>query len=261
MAILGQRGRIRAVRRALESSGGARVLAWLAVPPGGRWLDVGCGTGALTATVLEVASPSEVVGIDPSDAYVGYARAHVPESSARFIVGDARALPGPPAMFDAVVTGLVLNFVPDAAAAVAEMARVTRPGGIVGAYVWDYAAGMELMRRFWDAAVAIDPAARELDEGRRFAATCDPYALADLFGHAGLRRVEARAVDVPTVFRDFDDYWTPFLGRQGPAPGYTMALPAAQRAVLRERLRADLPIAADGSISLTARGWAVRGER
>jgi len=141
------------------------------------------------------------------------------------------------------------------------MARVSRPGGTVAAYVWDYSGGMELMRRFWDAAVALDPAARDLDEGRRFGAICRPEILADLFRDAGLRRVEACAVDVPTLFRDFDDYWTPFLGGQGPAPGYAMALSEDRRDALRDRIRADLPIADDGSIPLVARAWAVRGER
>jgi SAM-dependent methyltransferase len=238
-----------------------QFLAWLDLPPAGRWLDVGCGTGALSETILEVTLPSEVVGIDPSPDYVAYARSHLPDSRAHFEAGDARAMPFAPAAFDGVVSGLVLNFVPDPAAAVAEMARVSRPGGVVAAYVWDYTLGMELMRRFWHAAVALDPAARELDEGRRFGAICRPESLAGLFRDAGLRRVETRAVDVPTLFRDFDDYWTPFLGGQGPAPGYAMALGEDRRAALRERLRADLPIAADGSIPLVARAWAVRGER
>ena len=127
--------------------------------------------------------------------------------------------------------------------------------------VWDYSGGMELMRRFWDAAVALDPAARDLDEGRRFGAICRPEILADLFRDAGLCRVEACAVDVPTLFRDFDDYWTPFLGGQGPAPGYAMALSEDRRAALRDRIRANLPIADDGSIPLVARAWAVRGRR
>jgi SAM-dependent methyltransferase len=238
-----------------------QFLAWLDMPPGGRWLDVGCGTGALSETILDVTFPSEVVGIDPSPEYVAYARSHVPDSRAHFEVGDARAMSFAPAGFDGVVSGLVLNFVPDPAAAVAEMARVCRPGGAVAAYVWDYSDGMELMRRFWDAAVALDPAARELDEGRRFGAICRPETLAGLFRDARLRRVETRAVDVPTLFRDFDDYWTPFLGGQGPAPGYAVSLSEDRRVALRERIRADLPIAADGSIPLMARAWAVRGQR
>jgi SAM-dependent methyltransferase len=238
-----------------------QFLAWLAVPPGRRWLDVGCGPGALSEVILQVASPSEVVGVDPSAGYVAYARSHVPDSRARFEIGDARSLPFAAGAFDSVVSGLVLNFVPEPAAAVAEMARVARLGGTVGAYVWDYAGGMELMRRFWDAAVALDSAARDLDEGQRFGAICRPEILEDLFRGAGLHRVEARAVDVPTRFRDFDDYWTPFLGGQGPAPSYAVSLSEERRAALRERIRGDLPIAADGSVSLSARAWAVRGVR
>jgi hypothetical protein len=109
--------------------------------------------------------------------------------------------------------------------------------------------------------VALNPAARERDEGVRFAAVCHPGALADLFRGARLRDVETTAVDVPTVFRNFDDYWAPFLGGQGPAPGYAMSLSDEHRVALRERIRAGLPIAADGSIPLTARAWAVRGQR
>ncbi len=238
-----------------------QVLAWLSVPPGSRWLDVGCGTGALSNVILDATSPAEVLGIDPSAEYIAYARRRLTDPRARFEVGDARALPVPSAAFDAVVTGLVLNFVPEPATAVAELARAARPDGAIGAYVWDYSGGMELMRRFWDAAVALDRSAIELDEGRRFAAICNPDALIDLFRGAGLRNVEARPVVVPTVFRDFDDYWTPFLGGQGPAPSYAMSLSEEQRAALRERIRAELPIAADGSIPLVARAWAVRGER
>jgi SAM-dependent methyltransferase len=154
----------------------------------------------------------------------------------------------------------MLNFVPDPAAAVAEMARVVRPGGTVALYVWDYAEGMELMRHFWDAAVALDPAARDLDEGVRFP-ICRPEPLAMLFSGVPLAGVETRAIDVPTVFRDFDDYWTPFLGGQAPAPGYCLSLSAERRDALREQIRARLPCRADGVIPLVARAWAVRGLR
>jgi SAM-dependent methyltransferase len=233
-------------------------LGWLAAPEGVRWLDVGCGTGALSQTIVQVASPAAVTGVDPSEEYIAYACEHVRDERFAFAVGDARALPVATGAYDAVVSGLVLNFVPDPARAVAEMARAARPGGVVAAYVWDYAGKMQLMRHFWDAAVALDSAARALDEGERFP-LCRQEPLAALFRGAGLRDVQVRAIDVPTTFRDFDDYWSPFLGGQGPAPGYTMSLDEDRRTKLREHIRASLPSAPDGSIHLIARGWAVRG--
>lgn len=235
-------------------------LGWLAVSPGSRWLDVGCGTGALSQSILEYAAPAAITGIDPSEDYLAFAREQARDARISFAVGDARSLPVADGAYDAVVSGLVLNFVPQPAQAAAEMARVVRPGGMVAAYVWDYAGQMQLMRHFWDAAVALDPAACDLDEGRRFP-LCQPERLNELFRAAGLRQVETRAIDVPTVFRDFDDYWTPFLGGQGPAPGYAMSLSAERHAALRERIRASLLVVQDGSIHLIARAWTVRGLR
>jgi len=235
-------------------------LPWLRVPAGRRWLDVGCGTGALAQTILQVASPAYVEGVDSSAGYIAYARTHIVDPKLSFRVGDAQALPSWDLPFDAAVSGLLLNFVPQRERAVAEMARVVRPGGVVAAYVWDYAGKMELMRYFWDAAAALDPAARDLDEGRRFT-MCQPTPLGQLFRTAGLRDVEVRAIDVPTLFRDFDDYWSPFLGGQGPAPGYAVSLGEDRRAALRDRIRTALPVRPDGSIHLIAQAWAVRGSR
>lgn len=234
------------------------LLARFAVPLGREWLDVGCGTGALTAAILEEAAPRAIKAIDASSGYVEYARTRVPDPRVSFEVADAQSLPIASASRDVVVSGLVLNFLPQPQRAVAEMARVLRPGGVCAAYVWDYAGKMELMRYFWDTAVALNPGAAELDEGRRFP-LCQPPALADLFAGAGMQNIDVQPIDVPTRFRDFDDYWSPFLGGQGPAPGYAVALPAADRERLRERLQARLPIAKDGSIPLIARAWAVRG--
>ncbi len=235
-------------------------LPWLAVPSGSRWLDTGCGTGALSEAILREAGPAEVVGTDPSDGFIAYAREHVRDERATFEVADAQALPFEDDHFDAVVSGLVLNFIPSPERALAEMVRVVRPSGTVAAYVWDYAGEMQLMRHFWDAAAALDPAAVELDEGRRFP-LCRPDPLERLFRDASLDIVEVRSIDVPTVLRDFDDYWTPFLGAQGPAPSYAMSLSEQQRVALRERIRAGLPTADDGSIRLIARAWAVRGTK
>jgi SAM-dependent methyltransferase len=233
-------------------------LSWLGIPAGREWLDVGCGTGALSQTILQNASPARVTGVDPSDGFLASARAQITDPRAEFRQGDAQALPATDGIFNATVSGLVLNFIPDQAKAVGEMWRVTRPGGTVAAYVWDYAGEMQLMRHFWDAAVALNPKARELDEGIRFP-VCQPEPLVALFSAAGLRDVSVKAVDVPTVFKDFEDYWSPFLGGQGPAPGYCMSLSEADRVALRDRIRAGLPGAHDGSIPLIARAWAVRG--
>src|SRR4029079_3855834 len=169
-------------------------------------------------------------------------------------------LPADSASCDAVVAGLVLKFLPQPDLALGEMIRAARVGGTVAAYVWDYAGKMQLMRHFWNAAVALNPPAIDLDEGRRFP-LCQPQPLADLFRTAGLRAVEVRAIDIATDFHDFDDYWSPFLGGQGPAPSYAMSLSEEQRAALRERLRQSLPTALDGSIPLVARAWAIRGIR
>ena len=231
---------------------------WLGVPTGRRWLDVGCGTGALSQTIAKRTSPRFLLGIDPSEGFVEHARHVMDGTAAEFRIGDARALPADDRAFDTAVSGLVINFVPDMAKAAAEMVRVTRPGGTVAVYVWDYAGEMEMMRRFWDAAVALDQGALDKDEGRRFP-MCRPEPLAALLGDAGLADVDVRPIDVQTIFRDFDDYWTPFLGGQGPAPGYCMSLPEDRRAALRERIRSSLPFADDGSVPLVARAWAARG--
>ncbi|MEV0559982.1 methyltransferase domain-containing protein [Dactylosporangium sp. NPDC050588] len=372
----------------------ARFLTWLAVPPGRRWLDAGCGTGALTGTILTTATPAQLTGLDPSTAFLTTASSRLtpppatsptstaldrggpeagssaasgaspgvgsdadavsgaalgragseagsgaasgaspgvgldtgtvpgaalgragsgaalnsagsgagggsdtalgpagagarpgvassagagPEAAfgpagvgpgsgaawgaapgARFVAGDAQALPLADAAVDVVVSGLALNFVPSPAAAVAEFARVTAPGGTVAAYVWDYADGMAMMRHFWEAAATLDPAAAELDEGRRMS-ICSPTALSALWSAAGLTAVTTRPIDTTAVFADFDDYWTPFLGGTGPAPSYVASLPSDHRDALRDLLRARLPHTADGSIPLLARALAIRG--
>jgi SAM-dependent methyltransferase len=171
--------------------------------------------------------------------------------------GSATALPLRDASVDVVVSGLVLNFIPDPRAAVLEMARVTGNAGTIACYVWDYAGKMEPIRFFWDAARELDPEAARLDEGVRFP-LCHPDALEGLFASAGLHDVASSAIDISTPFADFDEYWRPFLGGQGPAPAYTMSLSEAGRARLRDCLKDRVPMTADGAISLTARAWAVR---
>jgi SAM-dependent methyltransferase len=176
----------------------------------------------------------------------------------RFAVADASALPAKTGSVDVVVSGLVLNFVPDILGGLKEMRRAAASGGTVAAYVWDYAGRMDLIRRFFDAAIAVDPGAAAHDEGIRFP-ICSPDGLRDAFETAGLTAVDVEALDVPTRFRDFDDYWAPFLTGVGPAPGYAVSLAPDVQAAVRTRLQETLPIAADGSIDLIARAWAVRG--
>ena len=231
-------------------------LSWLRVPAGRTWVDVGCGTGALCAAILDHCSPSSVIGIDPSDGFLKTARENL-SHRAELHQGGATSIPLNDASADVVVSGLVLNFVPDQRAALAEMARVTGRNGTIGAYVWDYAGKMELMRYFWDAAVELDPNATALDEAIR-SPVCRPEALKELFAGAGLNDVDVTAIDIPTPFASFQDYWQPFLGGQGPAPAYAMSLADDARARLRDRIRERIPVQADGSISLIARAWAIR---
>jgi len=233
-------------------------LAWLAVPAQSRWLDVGSGTGALSQTILQVAAPALIKGIDRSERFVQYARQQVSDARVSFDVGDAQSISEASASYDAAVSGLVLNFVPAPEKMIAGMARVTKKGGTVAVYVWDYAGRMQMLRYFWDAVAALDPAEQALGEGTRFP-ICQPEPLTALFRSTGLLNVEVRAIDIPTRFADFDDYWQPFLGGQGPAAGYAMSLSEEHRSVLRDHIRSTLPIEADGSIPLTARAWAVRG--
>jgi SAM-dependent methyltransferase len=231
-------------------------LSWLAIPAGRKWLDVGCGTGALCAAIVDRCSPSSVVGVEPSEGFLKTAKENLADRAALH-QGSATTIPLGDASIDVVVSGLVLNFVPDQRAALVEMRRVTRPGGTIAAYVWDYAEKMELMRFFWDAAVELDPNAAQMDEGIRFP-MCNPLALEQLFASAELEAVKTKPIDIPTPFSNFDDYWQPFLGGQGPAPAYAMSLDEPRRARLRDRIRERMPVMPNGSISLTARAWAIR---
>ncbi len=222
------------------------------------WFEVGCGTGALSAEILARSAPKSLVSIDSSEAFVATTRANVADVRGEFRVGDAQALDAETNSRDVVVSALVLNFVPDRTKALSEMARVARTGGIVAFYVWDYpGGGVQFMQAFWDAATSLDPGARDLAEDRRFP-FCTPQGLTELAAAAGLSAVTCEAIEVPTVFRDFDDYWQPFTLGAGPAPGYCMSLDTAGRERLRGTLEANLPRRADGAVPLKARAWAIR---
>ena len=233
-------------------------IRWLAIPENKYWLDVGCGTGALSQTILNLTNPKQVKGIDRSEDYVNTARQRVNRANVGFEVGDAQSLPVDSDSYDVAVSGLVLNFVPQPQQMISEMRRAVRKNGMVAVYVWDYAGKMQFMRHFWNAAIALDPAISDLDEGKRFP-ICSPDALSNLFRESGLMHSETRPIDIATDFKDFDDYWNPFLGGQGPAAGYAMSLSEERRARLRERIYNSLPFAMDGSIPLVARAWAIKG--
>jgi SAM-dependent methyltransferase len=237
-----------------------RFLEWLSLPASGRWLEVGCGTGALTQAICLTADPACVVACDPSGSFVDFARRAIVHPAASFRVAGSDDLPRRPGGFDAVVSGLVLNLIPEPAEAVRQMRDRLRPGGSLAAYVWDYADGMQFLRVFWDVAVELDPGAGALDEGRRFP-LCRREALAELFEHQGLRSIETRALEVTTAFADFAGYWNPFLGGTGPAPSYVASLGEDAREQLRRELSERLAPKDGDSIRLAARAWAVRGAR
>ena len=233
-------------------------IRWLDSEPGLTWLDVGCGTGALVSAISNLADPSSVIACDSSESFVYHARRRIVDLRVSMVVAEADGLPENPSGFQLVVSGLVLNFLADPRLAVGKMRARARPGGIVAAYVWDYAGRMEHLRIFWDEAVAMDPSARELDEGVRFS-MCRRDALESIFRGAGMRDVRSDAVGIHMRFETFSDYWQPFLRGTGPAPSYVTSLSGEMRAELRGRLESRLAVGSEGVIALAARAWAVRG--
>jgi SAM-dependent methyltransferase len=237
----------------------ARFLDWLDAPKEAAWLDLGCGTGALTQTILARAMPRSIVAVDQSADFVAHARAATSDAQVRmrFEVADAQKLPLPDASVDVAASALVLNFVPDKIAALRELQRVVRPGGLISFYVWDYpGGGMGFMRAFWNAAIALDPKAE--DERRRFP-FCTPEGLSALCAEAGLPPVTIVPIEIETLFGSFEDYWHPFTLGAGPAPAYCVRLPEDQRAALKQRLMAD--VGGAGPVSFTARAFAVKTGR
>jgi SAM-dependent methyltransferase len=233
-------------------------LDWLAAPTGAAWLDLGCGTGALTQAILARCEPRSVVGIDPSAGFVAHAHATTKDTRVRFEVGDATRLPLADASVDAAASALALNFVPDRPTALRELIRVVRPLGLISFYVWDYpSGGLGFVRAFWNAAIALRPAATDLGEDARFA-FCTPGGLTDLCRAAGLPPVTVAPIEIETRFATFEDYWRPFTLGGGPAPGYCASLPEDARAQLQAKLREEL---GPGPLSFTARAWAVKTVR
>lgn len=236
-----------------------RFVRWIGSPEGLRWLDVGCGSGALGAAVISRCGPAGITAVDQSEGFVKTARDRL-GPLAECKVGNALSLPLNDSAVDITVSGLMLNFIPVPERALDEMKRVTKVGGTVAAYIWDYAGKMEFLRHFWDAVVDLQPEAENLRESRRFANSNGDF-LRCQFACAGFAGIETQPIDITMRFTDFDDYWLPFLGGQGPAPTYVQTLIGPDQANLREALKDRLVTEPNGSINLEARAWAVRGTR
>jgi SAM-dependent methyltransferase len=237
---------------------GREFVKFAGITDGARFLDVGCGTGSLTDAILTATRPAEVVGVDPSPTFVALARDRFGDARARFEAGDAQRLAFPDGHFTCAASMLVLNFVPDPARAAAEMRRVTHGGGLVATCVWDYGGEMTMLRRFWDAAVALDPSAAPRHEGGM--PLCRAGELGALWCATGLERVREGPIVIATRFASFDDFWKPFLSGVGPSGGYAASLPSTMAQALEARLRADLwNDRPDEARTLPARAWAVVG--
>jgi SAM-dependent methyltransferase len=235
-----------------------RFVGFASVAEGSSVLDVGSGTGELSFALVDAIPSVRVTAVDPSSAYVRYAQQRNGRDRVRFVTGDAQSLEMPDASFDAVLSSLALNFIPDRPGALRQMIRVAKPGGIVAAAVWDYRVGMEMLRAFWDEAVALDPAVAARDE--RHMPLSAPGQLSALWRDGGLTQVDEQPITIELPFSSFDDYWRPFLGGQGPAGSYAVSLSGARRDALETRLRTRLlGQRTDGPFTLHARAWAVKG--
>ena len=234
-------------------------VSWLAAPPGLRWIDVCCGSGVVTETIVARAAPHSVTGVDASAQQIDFARQRRARPNVSFETGDAMALRFPEASFDAAVCGLGLNFIPSPLRALEEFRRVVSPGGTIAIYVWDYASGAMFLRHFWDAAMAIDSEAATFDQAQRFP-MCTQESLRALFKQANLEHLSEHALEVVTRFASFDDYWEPLLTGQGSAPNYLATRDQRIQTAIRDRLRTALPTNAQGAIEMPARAWAIRAQ-
>jgi hypothetical protein len=218
------------------------------------------GVGRGRSRTLSVAAPTRgsVVGCDPAKPVVEFARDRVRDARLTFVVAGVGDLPRRTGGYGSVTSLLALNFFPRPEAAIQEMRSLAAPQRTVSACVWDYSERMEFLRYFWDAAMKLDPTAQALDEGKRFP-LCHPDELTRLFRFGGLADIRCDALETPTIFANFRDYWEPFLGGTGPAPSYIASLDAERREMLSRTLEESLPQEPDGTIALTAGAWAIRG--
>lgn len=235
------------------------LVEFAGLKDGARILDVGSGTGSLAFAIGKRYGQAHVVGIDPSKEYVGFAGARNPfPARAEFEIGDAQGLRFSDSSFDAAVSLLVFNFIPDAGKALRELCRVTKPGGSISAAVWDYGGGMRMLRLFWDAAVSVDAAAEKRDEKRM--PLCRAGELLEFWKQGGLKEAREQAIDVRMRFESQADFWEPFLLGQGPAGAYVRSLRGDRVEALHDAVKRSLEkFGKDGPFELEARVWAVRG--
>jgi SAM-dependent methyltransferase len=234
-------------------------IAFAGVKNGDRVLDVGTGTGSLASVLEATMTSSEIVGVDPSEGFISYAKKNAKSGRIHFETGDAQALRFQDSSFDQTMAMLVMNFIPDHNKAIGEMRRVTRPQGVVSACVWDYDAGMQMLRFFWDEAVALDPAIEPKDE--RHMKLSREGQLGELWNSAGLVNVQQKPVSIDQAYESFDDYWGPFLKGAGPGGAYVVSLSDERRRELETRIRKRLlGNRGNGPFVLKARAWCVRGE-
>ena len=221
------------------------------------WIDVGCGTGALTFEIMKYAKPEMIVGVDPSKDFLPKENTNKLLS---FKIGSSDNLPIESGNFDFAVSALALNFMPNKDQCIKEMLRVLKNEGVLALYVWDYSEQMEFLRYFWDTAIELIPGAEEYDQGEKFP-ICRREALKELFEKHALQTIDLKDLTIQTEFKNFQDYWKPFLGGQGSAGRYMSTLEEKKKNLIKNTLFERLPIAKDGKILLKARAFAISGNK
>jgi len=237
---------------------GPLFVEFIGVEKGDRVLDVGCGTGSLAGTIASTTSALKIIGVDPSDGFLDYARSHYSNPRLTFELGDAQKLAYPNAAFDRCLGLLVMRHIPDAIKATNEMRRVTRSGGVMGTAMWDNSGGHQLNQCLWDAAVALDRHGKLPVDKESYGSSEELRAL---WAGAGLRNITVKELSFPCEFPSFDELWMRrFSEGQGITAAYVKGLSEENRTALRERLRQNLcGESTDGPVTLRAKAWAVRG--